>query len=292
MKTRIFFSPQKIQLIALLILIVIASIGYATYSYVHDQQAARAHDTRQQAENTRIANDKAAMTAVEAKKKAPVTITLPGARPFRAIVDNYSQPSSLWTVVSKTLAIPLTYVPAQLVIPDVEERSDKSIEERSVRSDIATPLKTMFMAAATDSHALMIGSAYRSAALQKMYFDNYAAVSGAEAANQYSARPGESEHQTGLAVDISTVSRNCYLNECFTSTPDGQWLATNAYTYGFTLRYPKDKEAITGYQFEPWHYRYVGIDFATALHESGMTLDEAWPYLQAALTTLKQNGAI
>jgi D-alanyl-D-alanine carboxypeptidase len=138
----------------------------------------------------------------------------------------------------------------------------------------------------------MIGSGYRPASLQKIYFDSYASSAGIEAANQYVAYPGQSEHQTGLAVDITTVSRNCYLTECFADTSDGQWLANNSYKYGFTLRYPKGKESITGYQYEPWHFRYVGIDLATALYESELTLDEAWQYLQEANDTLRSNGAI
>jgi D-alanyl-D-alanine carboxypeptidase len=123
-------------------------------------------------------------------------------------------------------------------------------------------------------------------------FSSLAASVGETVANQSIARPGQSEHQTGLAVDISTVSRNCYLQECFADTSDGQWLANNSYKYGFILRFPEDKVAITGYQYEPWHFRYVGVDLATALYESGLTLDEAWPYLEKALTTLKSNGAI
>jgi D-alanyl-D-alanine carboxypeptidase len=270
-------------------IILLAGLGFGVFSYVHDREMA--HQAAE-AESARIAAIESEKTAKEAKKKEPVYITLPGADRIRAIVEDYDHPNSIWMLVNKTKSIPLTYIPEGLLLPDVAERTDKTIEERSVRSDVAEPLKTMFVAAGADGHDLMIGSAYRSAALQKVYFDSYAAASGAEAANQYSAHPGESEHQTGLSVDISTLSRNCYLDECFTSTPDGQWLATNAHEYGFTLRYPKGKEIITGYQFEPWHYRYVGVDLATALYQSGLTLDEAWPLLQAALTTLRQNEAI
>ena len=280
---------MKIAIIVAVALIIVGGAGFATYSYVHAQQVA--HD-EQVARDQKAEAERVAAAAKEAKKKEPVYITLPGASPIRAIVDDYTKTSSLWALVNKTHDIPLTYVPDTLVLPNVAERPDKSIEERSVRGDIASQVKTLFDAAAVDGHSLMIGSAYRSAALQKVYFDSYAAASGEEAANQYSAHPGQSEHQTGLAMDISTVSRNCYLDECFTSTPDGQWLANNAYLYGFTLRYPKGKETITGYQFEPWHYRYVGVELATALHQSNLTLDEAWPYLQTALTTLQQNGAL
>jgi D-alanyl-D-alanine carboxypeptidase len=231
-------------------------------------------------------------SAIRAKKKEPVYITLPGAKTIRAIVDDYSKTSSIWTIVSKTHSIPIDYAPSPIKIPDVLTRTDKSDVERSVRSDIEKPLIDMFTAASADGYNLMIGSGYRPASLQKIYFDSYASSAGIEAANQYVAYPGQSEHQTGLAVDITTVSRNCYLTECFADTSDGQWLANNSYKYGFTLRYPKGKESITGYQYEPWHFRYVGIDLATALYESELTLDEAWQYLQEANDTLRSNGAI
>lgn len=277
---------------SLLIVISIVLIASTTL-YVYRQTMKMQTITKAAEQNAAESKKEIAAQAIMAlKKKEPVSIALVKADPIRAIVEDYTKQDSLWVLVNKTNSISTNYIPAGLVLPDVPERTDKSIEERSVRSDIAIPLKSMFDAASREGHSLMIGSAYRSAALQKQYFNAYAANAGIAAANQYSAYPGQSEHQTGLAVDISSVSRSCYLDTCFTSTPDGQWLAANSYNYGFTLRYPKDKTAITGYNFEPWHYRYVGIDLATALHQSGLTVDEAWPSLQAALAILKTNGAL
>lgn len=273
-------------------LVIVGCGAYGSYSYLDAQ---RTTQENKQVENARIAVAKAkaaTKAAMEAKKKEPVYIALPGAKQIRAIVDDYSLTASIWAIVSKTHPISVDYIPPSLKIPDVATRTDKSDDERSVRSDIEVPLKNMFAAALSEGNSLMIGSGYRSAALQKIYFDNYANSVGEEAANQTIAYPGQSEHQTGLAVDISTVSRDCYLSECFAGTTDGLWLVDNSYKYGFTLRYPKGKEVITGYQYEPWHFRYVGIDLATALHESNLTLDEAWSYMEAAETTLKQNGAI
>ena len=271
--------------IALLILIISGTASYVGYGHYQSQKVAQ---QQKQAEIVRLA----AIAAKEAKKKEPVYINLPGTRKIRAIVDDFSQPDSIWTIVSKSHAISTEYVPSPIIVPDVPTRTDKSTDERSVRSDIATALKAMFDEASKYSYQLMVGSGYRSANLQAIYFNSLAASVGELAANQSIARPGQSEHQTGLAVDISTVSRNCYLQECFADTSDGQWLASNSYKYGFILRFPKGKEDITGYQYEPWHFRYVGVDLATALHESNLTLDEAWSYLEKALTTLKLNGAI
>jgi D-alanyl-D-alanine carboxypeptidase len=262
---------------------------YADYLYLTAQNLIQ--DEKQASLSLKIAKT-AAIAAKEAEKKQPVYITLPGAKPIKALVDDYSKPSSIWTIVNKTHPIPVSYVPAGLKIPDVLTRTDKSTLERSVRSDIGKPMKAMFTDAASAGYQLMIGSGYRSAAQQQIYFDSSVNAFGLDATEKSIATPGQSEHQTGLAADITTVSMNCYIADCFGTTADGQWLVNNSYKFGFILRYPEGKESITGYQYEPWHFRYVGIDLATALHQSGLTLDQAWPYLVKADVILKQNGAI
>ncbi len=88
------------------------------------------------------------------------------------------------------------------------------------------------------------------------------------------ARPGYSEHQTGLAADVSRADGACELKACFSQTAEGQWLATRAWDYGFILRYPEGKEMATGYEYEPWHIRYVGVELARAVRDSGQTLEE------------------
>lgn len=284
-------TPQRrklrIVLWVLLGLLIVTSLLWVGWLY----QVAR---TNLDAADRRLDETQASQAEVAAylaKRWEVVPITLPGAQSIDAIFEDYTLPNSLWVVVNKSRPISTSYAPSSLEIPAVATRTDKSKEEQSVDGRLLTPLKDLFAAAAAEGHQLMIGSAYRSAALQQTYFNSYAAVSGVEAANQYSAHPGQSEHQLGLAVDISSLSQQCYLDECFTSTPDGEWLAKNAYRFGFILRYPLGKESITGYNFEPWHYRYVGAALATALHESGLTLDEAWPYLESALQTLRSNHA-
>ncbi|NCQ53995.1 hypothetical protein COV88_01010 [Candidatus Saccharibacteria bacterium CG11_big_fil_rev_8_21_14_0_20_41_19] len=269
--------------------LVIGVVSYAGYLYISDQDS---NYNDQIATISRQIAVKSAESAREAKRKEPVYITLPGAKTIRAIVEDYSTDNSTWALVSKTHAISVDYAPSDLKIPDVATRTDKSDAERSVRSIIEKPLINLFSAASNAGYQLMIGSGYRSAVLQKVYFDSLAASVGDPAANQAIARPGQSEHQTGLAVDLSTIARNCYLDNCFAQTGDGMWLVNNAYKYGFTLRYPSGKELITGYQYESWHFRYVGVDLATALHDSGLTLDDAWTYLVKADATLRQNGAI
>lgn len=118
-------------------------------------------------------------------------------------------------------------------------------------------------------------SSYRSYDYQKQLYERYVKKDGKDNADRYSARPGYSEHQTGLAFDVGEVGReNLWLTEEFGETPAGKWLMENAHKYGFILRYPKGKEHITGYMYESWHYRYLGIELATKVKESGLTLEE------------------
>ena len=272
-----------------LVLVLVAAIGVAGFWFY--MQATQVTPIQNATTETTQKID-ARIAEIETKKKEPVYITLPGADRIQAILEDYNNPASLWAMANKTRPLPIAYEPTNVTVATVPTRIDKTKEERSVRSDAVQPLEKMFAAARAEGHELMIGSAYRTPALQTLYFNSYVASSGLAAANQYSAKPGQSEHQLGLSVDISTLSQQCYLAECFTSTPDGEWLAAHAHEYGFHLRYQKGKEAITGYNFEPWHYRYVGVDLATALHQSGLTLEEAWPLLEEALATLKANRAI
>ena len=117
---------------------------------------------------------------------------------------------------------------------------------------------------------LWIASGYRSYATQKRLYNNYVSSDGKEAADTYSARPGYSEHQTGLAFDLNSVE------ESFANTDEGKWVKDNCYRYGLIIRYPKGKESITGYIYEPWHLRYVGVELATKLYNNGdwITLEE------------------
>jgi len=267
--------------LGLVIVTVLGIGGYWMYKETEVTNANKRVEAANQAYQTRVAE-------IEAKKKEPVYITLPGAERIQAPVENYEDATNIWTLVNKSRPLPDGYIPPDLTAPTVRTR----LASQQVRGVIIDPLNQMFDAAAKDGHSLVIGSAYRSYATQEQLFASYVAASGYALADKYSAHAGHSEHQTGLAVDISTTSQKCYLEECFTDTSDGEWLAANGYKFGFTLRYPQGKEAITGYNFEPWHYRYVGIPLATALHQSNLTLDEAWPYLETALATLKANRAL
>lgn len=115
---------------------------------------------------------------------------------------------------------------------------------------------------------LYISSGFRSYEYQGQLYQRYADRDGYEKADTYSARAGHSEHQTGLAFDLNTI------DDSFANTPEGKWVAENCWKYGFILRYPKGKEAQTGYQYEPWHLRYLGEDIAKKVYDSGLCLEE------------------
>lgn len=181
---------------------------------------------------------------------------------------------SLWLIVNKTRPIDLGYVPDGLRDVNVVKREDKSASELQLRDEAATALEAMFADAKKESIDLLMGSAYRSADLQATYYNSYVATYGQAEADKFSARPGTSEHQTGLSVDVAPVSRNCYLEICFADTPEGMWVAEHAHEYGFIIRYPNDKTDITGYQFEPWHLRFVDTELAGELYRTGQTLEE------------------
>lgn len=182
---------------------------------------------------------------------------------------------SITLIVNKQHGLPSDYVPSNLVKPDVP-LTKSSIMLQEVAADA---MKEMFDAAKEDGVKLMIGSGYRSYDYQTTLYNNYVQRDGQKAADRYSAKPGLSEHQTGLAADLSSGDGECYLKGCFKDTKEGQWLAENAWEYGFILRYPEEKEEITGYIFEPWHYRYFGLEQAKLIFDSGLTVEEYYQLL-------------
>ncbi|WP_017381224.1 D-alanyl-D-alanine carboxypeptidase family protein [Paenisporosarcina sp. TG-14] len=117
-------------------------------------------------------------------------------------------------------------------------------------------------------------STFRTYSYQNTLYNNYVKKHGKAKADRFSARPGYSEHQTGLAFDFGGANQSHWLKESFAGTKEGQWLSANVHKYGFVLRYPKGKENITGYMYEPWHFRYIGSAMATKVKSSGKTLEE------------------
>lgn len=197
----------------------------------------------------------------------PVVVPL-----FDRAARSLDDPVSLWVVVDKTRPLnPVDYAPADLV--DVPVPHVWSPQLRREASDATVALFAAFTA--ETGLELQSHSSYRSYDTQVDVYNRDVADNGQAFADTSTARPGTSEHQTGLAIDISALPENCSLRACFGDTRQGQWLAGNAWRYGFLLRYPADKVAITGYGYEPWHFRYIGTELATEMHDTGTaTLEE------------------
>lgn len=166
-----------------------------------------------------------------------------------------------------------SYVPEDLE-PIRYFAEDRNKYTRFMRAEAADAFHRLVEAAAEDGIDIVMTTAYRSYDFQQILWDNYVAQKGEEEANKTSARPGESEHQTGLAVDLSTSEIDYRNSSDFADTKAGHWVAEHAHEYGFILRYPEDKTDITGYSYEPWHIRYVGLTAAADIYENGLTLEE------------------
>lgn len=194
--------------------------------------------------------------------------------PFDTTQYSLDDPTSLWVVINKLRGTnPPGYEPPDLVTVPITYANYNN----QLRAEAAAALGEMEAAffAETGSH-FQAQSAYRPYGEQAGIYEGWVASLGQEAADLTSARPGFSEHQTGWAVDINSIpSDPCNLEPCFGETPTAQWLKANSWKYGFIVRYPEGKTPITGYEYEPWHMRYVGLDLAAEMQETGIdTLEE------------------
>jgi D-alanyl-D-alanine carboxypeptidase len=184
-------------------------------------------------------------------------------------------PNNILALVNKEQSLPAAYKPNDLVVPRVPfSFSETNVDKRYMRAEAAKALEALFAAARKEGIRLVAVSGYRSYERQKAIFAEEVKKKGKEKAVHAVALPGQSEHQTGLAMDISSPSVGCKLTTDFGETKEGKWVALHAHEYGFIIRYPKGKEAITGYQYEPWHLRYVGTKAAKVMFERQITLEE------------------
>lgn len=187
----------------------------------------------------------------------------------------YHDPESIAVLVNKQNSLPADYVPSDLREVNIPFIFSEKSEKRLMRKEAAENLEKLFAAAKKENLFLYGVSGYRSYNTQKYLFSNNTKRFGSEEkANMISARPGESEHQTGLAMDVTSERAGFGLNESFADTPEFTWLKENAHNYGFIIRYPKEKEHITGYSYEPWHLRYVGREIAEKLLKYKITYEE------------------
>lgn len=172
-----------------------------------------------------------------------------GSEPVIEVVDGFTYVNGI-LIVNKTYSLPETYNPSRLH-PDAQAAFDQ-----------------MQAAAAAEGLKLKIISGFRPYSQQYSAYNNYAARDGKALADRYSARPGHSEHQTGLAMDINS------LQQSFATAKEGKWLSEHCAEYGFIIRYGEGKEDKTGFMYEPWHIRYLGVDLAKTVTDSGLCLEE------------------
>lgn len=181
----------------------------------------------------------------------------------KVIAEGIFDPTSLTVCVNKSRNLSSDYEPGNLVVPNV--RSIVSSSRIMMVPEAATALEDLFLGAENDGVYLYAVSGYRSYDYQASIYNPYSG---------YSAPPGASEHQLGLAMDVNSSYYGSSLTTEFGYSTEGQWVKANAHKYGFIVRYLDGKEDITGYYYEPWHIRYVGVDLATELYNSVLTLEE------------------
>ncbi|PGK32147.1 D-alanyl-D-alanine carboxypeptidase [Bacillus anthracis] len=181
--------------------------------------------------------------------------------------------ASIQAVVNKEYGLSEDYKPEDLVVPNVPFSFSGTLEKSYLRKEAAEALEKLFDLAKKEGIQLNAVSGFRSYDYQKNLYANNVKRKGQEHTDRFSAKPGHSEHQTGLTMDVSSKSANNELELTFANTKEGKWLKENAHRAGFIIRYPKGKENITGYAYEPWHIRYVG-DIAESIYKKKLTLEE------------------
>ncbi|SFR62248.1 M15 family metallopeptidase [Anaeromicropila populeti] len=189
------------------------------------------------------------------------------------------EPDSITVLVNKEYGLPEGYRPDDLVVPDILFNINYFHEKKMLRREASNAIEELFEAGEQEGLSLCGVSGFRSYERQEEIYEENLKTKGYAHTSQFSAVPGYSEHQTGLAMDVSTSSIHYRLDTVFSSTPEGKWLAENAYKFGFTIRYPEDKTEITGYAYEPWHIRYVGKELAKYLYDNNLTLEEYYNYV-------------
>lgn len=208
----------------------------------------------------------------------PTASVMPTPKAKPTPVFNIDDPNSITVVVNKHRPLnPASFESADMSVPTALANP----YSRPLRTEAAQALDQMATVASAAGINLSVASAYRSYGTQVETYNGFAARDGQAKADTYSARPGFSEHQTGLAVDLNDGG-GCQVDLCFADTAAGQWLAANSWQYGYIVRYPNGYDSVTGYQYEPWHFRYVGTRVATAMHNLNIPTLEQFFNLEPA----------
>lgn len=181
-------------------------------------------------------------------------------------INEIKEPNNIDVLVNKNNKLSNSYIPADLT----KINTKYATKNQYLRKEAHNAFIIMLKDALKENIHIYAGSTYRSYQYQEWLYNKYVIDYTIDIADKFSARPGHSEHQTGLAVDILNKNFN-YLNE---SDIEYSWLINNSYKYGFILRYPKGKENITGYMYEPWHFRYLDTFITKILYDNNLTYEE------------------
>ncbi|MGG7178305.1 M15 family metallopeptidase [Clostridium paraputrificum] len=188
---------------------------------------------------------------------------------YNEVKENTSNTNNILVLVNKKNRLDKSFIPMDLIIPKIPFADEAIEEEKHVARIIKEPLEELVNAAKKDGIVLIGNSGYRSFKSQEDVYNNRVRSDGKKSADAYVAKPGLSEHQTGLCIDITNKHR--YFVE---GTAEADWLKGNCSKFGFVIRYPKGKKNITGIEYEPWHIRYVGKDVAKYIYDNDITLEE------------------
>ena len=249
MRNRIIFG-------AIVLLILLGIIFSIRGCAKHHQAKVKAKQEAQQKKSTDPAEE-ARKKAIKAAKKRENPLT--------------EDTGDILMIVNKEYGLSEEYKPNDLTKVEHCDFSVGSDECHQLKKEPAEAIEEMFAAAREDGYEIIMRTGYRSYGYQAALYESYKEKDGEEAADKYSARPGSSEHQSGLCCDVGIEGKD--LN-AFEGTDEAKWISVNFGKYGVGVRYPQDKEDITGYMYEAWHIRYVGKEAAKYMHEKNLTLEE------------------
>lgn len=276
-KKKYIVNKIKVLVFVTFLMIIIGGIvvgGKYIYDKYNDFSLRNSKKNEKRNNNTSENNDENINETTVSLEKAPTNLS-----EYQSLEDGEYLTSKGYTlkiengvasvdghlIVNKTYSVPEWYKPNNPFVDITGERCNSCIEK-----EVMDAFKLMESDATSIGLNIYLSSGYRSYSYQIRLYNNYTSVSGVEKADTYSARAGHSEHQTGLCFDLNSI------NDSFANTDEGRWINENAHLYGFIIRYPKGKESITGYQYESWHLRYVGVDLANKLYNNGdwITMEE------------------
>ena len=243
-KKNINLNPKKI-IIFLIILIIILICSFLYKILIYDQQEQKI---------TAVKNNSSETSTTESTTNTEIDLNS-----YTLLLNKNSNP------------LDSTFVPSDLVDPENVTSTTGVFE---VRQEVATQLQSMVQAAGNDGITLLVSLGYSSYEEQDQMYTTQVSLLKEAKASLACPKAGYSEHQLGLAVDFTDSTESNNQSSSFKDTDAYVWLVEHAHEYGFILRYPEDKESVTGYSYEPWHFRYVGVEDATAMHEQNLTMEE------------------